>query len=196
MSSNQHEKLASESAEARETRLQCVSSHQRVRLASETSRERDARLRSVREGRERQSQHSLFEQQAVRAKMQTFHATLEAPRCSTCAESFPGLQLRPPSTECVRNCTPSPTTRILAPYHLKFRYTHILHASIFMHARIMHTHGGVWVGGDVYTANMHHAHVQVLLYCIHICISSGITQLQKYNHACTQHATCSNLSLH
>ena len=105
MSSNQHERLASESAEARETRLQHVSSRQHERLASETSRERDARLRSVKEGRERQSQPSLFEQQAVRAKMQTFHAqlaTLDAPRCSTCAESFPGLQLRPPSTECVR----------------------------------------------------------------------------------------------
>ena len=71
VSSNQHERLASESAEARETRLQRVSSRQCERLASETSRERDARLRSDREGRERQSQHSLFEQQAVRAKMQT-----------------------------------------------------------------------------------------------------------------------------
>ena len=94
MSSCQHERLASESAEARETRLQRVRSRQCERLASETSRERDARLCSVSEGRERQSQHSLFEQQAVRAKMQTFHArlaTLDALRCSTCAESFPEL---------------------------------------------------------------------------------------------------------
>ena len=106
-------------------RLQHVSTRQRERLASETSREREVLERE---------ENSLFEQQAVRAKMQTLCAqlaTLDALRCSTSAESFPGLQLRPPSTECVRcsrdnqNCTAfSTTTWILAPCHLNFRYNY------------------------------------------------------------------------
>ena len=44
MSSNQHERLASESAEARKTRLHCVSSNQHERQASESAEARETRL--------------------------------------------------------------------------------------------------------------------------------------------------------
>ena len=54
--------------------------------------------------REREPSSQLVRQSPVQAMMRTFHthfATLTSPRCSTCSESLPGLQLHPPSTECV-----------------------------------------------------------------------------------------------
>ena len=77
MSTYQHERLAAETAEEREVRLQC-----------DRQRHRDQQL--VR------SQLPLFEQHSIRAKMHKFHAhfaTLDLSTCTTCLESFPGLQL-------------------------------------------------------------------------------------------------------
>ena len=48
MSANQHERLATESAEERAARLQQVSANQRERLAIESAEEREARLLHVR----------------------------------------------------------------------------------------------------------------------------------------------------
>ena len=103
--------LLGESAEAKEARLERQQSNercerQRERLAAETTNERAARLQHDQEShRGAQSDLPLFEQPAVRARMCKFHAhltALESPRCTTCSEAFPGLQLRSQSTECLR----------------------------------------------------------------------------------------------
>ena len=85
----------------REARLQQISARQRGQLAVETDEEREDRLQR---SREQSSQVLLFEQRSIQVKMRRFHAhfaLLNSSRCSTCLESFPGLQLCPPSTECV-----------------------------------------------------------------------------------------------
>ena len=51
-----------------------------------------------------QSQLPLFEQHSIRAKMHKFHAhfaTLDLSTCTTCLESFPGLQLHLEPAECL-----------------------------------------------------------------------------------------------
>ena len=99
------DRLTAESAEEREARLQRMSTLQHARLAVETDEEREDRLQRA---REQSSQVLLFEQHSIQVKMRRFHAhfaLLNPSRCSTCLESFPGLQLRPPSTECV-HCYP------------------------------------------------------------------------------------------
>ena len=80
-----HERLAVETPEARETRLQRYSVRYREQSA--------------------QPQLPLFQQCSIKAKMRKFHAnmaTLDTPVCTTCSESFPGLQLHSKSTECLR----------------------------------------------------------------------------------------------
>ncbi len=102
----QQERLAAETTEERAARLQQMSERQRERLAAETTDERVARLQHDQEShRGAQSDLPLFEQPDVRARMCKFHAhlaALESPRCTTCSEAFPGLQLRLQSTECLR----------------------------------------------------------------------------------------------
>ena len=98
-----------------ESRLQQMSVHQRDRLATELTEEREARLRqmSIRQcerleeerirqtgEREKEPSSQLVNQSSIQVKMRTFHghfATLTSPRRSTCSESFPRLQLHPPS---------------------------------------------------------------------------------------------------
>ena len=61
------------------------------------------RERDIRTSGEQTSQ--LFTQPSVQEKMRRFHshiASLTCPKCSTCLESFPGLQLPPPFNECAR----------------------------------------------------------------------------------------------
>ena len=113
---NQRERLATESAEERAARLQQVSANQRERLATESAEEREARLLHVRTNqRERRAAESSsltcatieepFKQRSVQLKMRKFHehfASLSSPKCSTCFECFPGLQLCPSGTECMR----------------------------------------------------------------------------------------------
>ena len=102
------ESLAAETPEERETRLQQMSIYQHERLAVETPEERKTRLQCYRaryREQSAQSQLPLFQQSSVRAKMGKFHAsmaTLDTPVCTTCSESFPGLQLYSNSTECLR----------------------------------------------------------------------------------------------
>ena len=113
MSARQRERLATESAEEREARLYDLNARQCERLFIESSEETAARLRQMsirrcerlQEQRDRVPSAQLVRQPSIQAKIRTFHAhfaTLSCPRCSTCSESFPGLQLRPPSTECMR----------------------------------------------------------------------------------------------
>ena len=94
-SANRHERLASETAEERTARLQQMSANQHERLASETAEEREVRLQYYsdrhRELQVVQSQLPLFEQRSVRTKMLRFHAhmaSLDSPQCSTCSERF------------------------------------------------------------------------------------------------------------
>ena len=92
MSAQQCDRLASETAEERESRLQQMSAQQRDRLVSETAEERDIRLQcySVRHREQIMvlSQLPLFEQRSVRTKMLRFHAhwichsVPPAPKCS------------------------------------------------------------------------------------------------------------------
>ena len=91
-------RLASETPEERETRLQQMSERQRQRLAAETVEERETRLRQDRVAHREQ-------RSSVQSKMTNFHrqlATLTFERCSVCSEGFPGLQLHSQSTECQR----------------------------------------------------------------------------------------------
>ena len=85
MSNSQHERLAVETPEERETRLQRYRARYREQSA--------------------QPQLPLFQQCSVKTKMRKFHAsmaTLGTPVCTTCSERFPGLQLYSKSTECLR----------------------------------------------------------------------------------------------
>ena len=96
-------------AEKREARLQHMSTYQHERLAAETAEERELRLQCDRQ-RHRdqqlvQSQLPLFEHHSIRAKMDKFHAhfaMLNLSTCTTCLESFPGLQPHFESAECLR----------------------------------------------------------------------------------------------
>ena len=134
------DRLATESAEEREARLQQMSTRQRERLAVETNQQREDRLQHASERDREQSQLVLFEQRSVQVKMRRFHthfASMNSSRCSTCSESFPELQLRPLSTECVRCCRDKHvpkmcssllTIRTLAPYHPSCRLA-LIHAN-------------------------------------------------------------------
>ena len=96
---NQRERLAAESTEEREARLQRMRINESERLAAESVEEREGE-REVRANREQP-----FKQYSVQMKMRRFHeyfATLNSPKCLTCSESFPGIQLHSPTTECIR----------------------------------------------------------------------------------------------
>ena len=100
------DRLAVESPEEREARLRQMSIHQRQRLTVETVEEREVRLQRARQ-RERDIRTcgEQTSQPSVQEKMRRFHshiASLTSPKCSTCSESFPGLQLPPPFNECAR----------------------------------------------------------------------------------------------
>ena len=133
------DRLATESAEEREVRLQQMSTCQRERLAVETNQQREDRLQRASERDREQSQLVLFEQRSVQVKMRRFHAhfaSLNSSRCSTCSESSPGLQFRPPSTEYVRCCRDKHVPKMcssannmdLAPYHPSCRLA-LIHAN-------------------------------------------------------------------
>ena len=77
----------------------------------ETAKEREVRLQCDRQRQRDQqlvrSQLPLFEQHSIRAKMHKFHAhfaMVDLSTCTTCLESFPGLQLHLGSAECLRCC--------------------------------------------------------------------------------------------
>ena len=104
MSANQHERLTSEIAEERTARLQETNTHQRDRLVKlhETAEEREARLQYCGTGSYR---CTSADYRSVRTKMLKFHAhmaSLNSPQCATCSERFPCLRLCSISTECVR----------------------------------------------------------------------------------------------
>ena len=99
MSTYQHERLAVETPEERETGLQQMSNHQHEKLAVEAPAERETRLQcySARcREHSAQPQLPLFQQCSIKAKMREFYAnmtTLDTPVCTTCSERFPGLQV-------------------------------------------------------------------------------------------------------
>ena len=98
LSTRQSERLASESTEEREARLGDLSARRRERAVTRFEQQRSHQT-------EREASAELVNHPSIQAKMRTFHAhfsALTSPTCSTCLESFPGLQLRPSSTECVR----------------------------------------------------------------------------------------------
>ncbi len=105
----QHERLAAETEEERDARLQQMRTTRHERLAAETEEERDTRMQCDRERhREHQvvnPQLPLLHQQSVQKKMLKFHehmASLNVSRCTTCLERFPGIQLGSQSSECLR----------------------------------------------------------------------------------------------
>ena len=98
MSTLQRDGLASESTEDREARLRRMGTRQHEQ------QEEERVCQPV--TKEREPLSHLGTQSSVQATMRTFHgpfANLTSPRYSIilCSESFPGLQLRPTSTECV-----------------------------------------------------------------------------------------------
>ena len=111
---NQQQRLATESQEEREARLQQVILSQQQRLASETPSEAQIRHEQDRENHRRRRNMDLalplFQQPAVRSKMTNFHskiAALEMSKCITCLEKFPALNVKAVSphnedTECGR----------------------------------------------------------------------------------------------
>ena len=88
MSLRQHDRLANESCmatEERDTRICRMSTLQRQRLDKQ-------RLHQE----ERESSSQLVNNSLVQTKMRAFHghfAPLTSPKCSTCLQNFPGLQL-------------------------------------------------------------------------------------------------------
>ena len=109
MSTNQRERLAVETPEEREGRLQRMSTNQHERLAVETPEERESRLECYitryMEQQSVQPQLPLFQQCSIQAKMRKSHAnmaTLDTQTCSTCSERFPGLHFHSKSNECLR----------------------------------------------------------------------------------------------
>ena len=109
MRTNQRERLAVETPEERETRLQRMSTNQRERLAVETPEERELRLEcySTRymEQQSVQPELPLFQHCSIQAKMRKFHAnmaTLDTPTCSTCSERFSSLHFHSKLNECLR----------------------------------------------------------------------------------------------
>ena len=101
------DRLAAESAGEREARLQRMRSNQSERLAAESIEEREDRRQRVNERETHANREEPFKQCSVQMKMRKFHeyfVTLNSPKCSTCSESFPGIQLRSPSTiRCYRD---------------------------------------------------------------------------------------------
>ena len=74
-----------------------------LQVAAESTEEREDRRQHVNERETRANREQPFKQRSVQMKMRKFHdyfATLNSPKCSTCSESFPGIQLRSPTTEC------------------------------------------------------------------------------------------------
>ena len=78
MTASNHARLAAETAEERESRLRQMTASNHVRLAAETAEEREARLQSDRlrhrQQQVMQEQLPLFQQSSVRTKMRKFHA--------------------------------------------------------------------------------------------------------------------------
>ena len=88
--------------------LQQVRDDQQQRIAAETSEERESRLQQVRDNRRHCSSASemlpLFLKPHVHSKMSKFHyklAALQVPSCTTCLEKFPGMDVNGQS-ECFR----------------------------------------------------------------------------------------------
>ena len=118
-----------------------TTSNHAARLAAESSEKREARLQSVRvrhrQQQVMQAQLPLFQQSSVRTKILKFHAliaTLDALRCSTCSERYPGLELQSHSTECLQ-CSRDKqalysSTNNMDLYHLNFRLAHVLHSRL------------------------------------------------------------------
>ena len=105
MSANQRERLAAETVEEREARLQRTSANQCERRAAESIEEREERWQRASERDTRTTREEPFKQRSVQLKMRRFHehfASLSSPTCSTCSESFPGIQLCSSTTMCVR----------------------------------------------------------------------------------------------
>ena len=68
-------------------------------------RQRDARKQCASERDTDASREEPFKQHFVQLKMRRFHnhfICLNSPKCSTCSERFPGIQLRLSTTECMR----------------------------------------------------------------------------------------------
>ena len=109
MSTNQHERLAVETPEEREARLHRMSTNQHERLAVVTPKEREMRLdqysTSYSEQQSVQPQLPLLQQCSIQAKMHKFHvnmATLDTPTCFTCSERFSVLHFHSMSNEWLR----------------------------------------------------------------------------------------------
>ena len=102
-----------------------------ARASSETFEEREVRLQRAR-GREsegsRHQSSQLFNQHSLQMKMKRFHThlvPLSSSKCSTCLESYPGLQLCSPSTEYTRCYRDKHTpklyylcSKIKTPFHI------------------------------------------------------------------------------
>ena len=111
-SSEATRRIAAESIEEREARLQLVRRNRQQRIASETPQETEARHQRDRESHVQHastatSAQPQLHQPIVRSKMSKFHsemASLQMSLCITCRERFPGLTVRmtPSGTECLR----------------------------------------------------------------------------------------------
>ena len=120
MSANQCERLATESTEDREARLQRMCANQLSQLRTQKLDSREWVLIRVKDWplsqlkTEKIDYNELEKGNLVLAenlnhsnsdlskwKWEDFMTSLSSPKCSTCLESFPGIQLRSPTTECM-----------------------------------------------------------------------------------------------
>ena len=95
--------MAKEKPEERSARLHHKSEDQKKRLANETAESRQARLEKYKQARS--YRESLPSSREFKSKMNKFHhemSELETPTCSVCFEKFPGTKMASHSTECHR----------------------------------------------------------------------------------------------
>ena len=140
----QQQRITAESAEEREARLQQLRFAQQQRIAAETSEEIEARRAQDRRNHMdlETAEVPLFQQARVRFKMNQFHSRPKSvcvPRCITCLESFPGMNVRKVSvssdeTECLRCARDKHNPKIYSSANNMDRYSlcsavHVIHCA-------------------------------------------------------------------
>lgn len=112
MQVRQQERHTLETPEVREIRIQHAFTSQQARRASETPEDAQSRLQRDSERHQLHHDQPLLHQAAVQEKIRRFHsqlASLDTPKCTTCLEKFPGMNMASRSAECVR-CSKDRTT--------------------------------------------------------------------------------------
>ena len=111
--------------------------NQSERLAAESVKEREDRRQRASKRETHANRGQPFKQCSVQMKMRKFHdyfATLNSPKCSTCSESFPGIQLHSPTDECMRCYRDKHTPKL---YSYANGMDPVMGFTLYMHAHLV-----------------------------------------------------------